>query len=280
MPQKVEQVKNTYVLGRTCLSSIRLTSQHFLWREQLGWRLHPDAANHLAKCEKNGQAMVADVACGNGIWMLDEMSLHSERTQFHGFDISAAQFPNRKTLPANAFFDVLDCYQSVPAKYRGKFDVVHCRLVTGAIRNGNISPFLNTFLELLKPGGVLQWDDVDSRNTTPFPTQPGSFEWNGYIANLVQRTRPQWEMDFSWIERLAKTLIKRGMEHVVEMKAGEPKRELRRFWTDNELATIHEIAVALGAGQDVFEDLELMRSSEVDMQSEIRIVVGKKPRTC
>ena len=86
-----------------------------------------------------------------------------------------------------------------------------------------MSPFLKTFLKLLKPGGVLKWNDVDSRKTTSFPSQPGNFEWNGWIANLVQSCMPQWKMDLSWIERLSETLIERGMEQVPKLTAGEPK---------------------------------------------------------
>jgi hypothetical protein len=114
--------KETYVLNRGNFSSLRLTHQHFLWRDHLGWNLHPtiltsidasasksSAAGSNTNADADDQSdshptlAVADVACGNGLWLMQESQSpdYPPGTKFYGFDISDTQFPSPATIPSN-----------------------------------------------------------------------------------------------------------------------------------------------------------------------------------
>lgn len=53
---------------------------------------------------------VADVACGNGIWLTQEFKslAYPPGTTVHGFDISDSQLPSSNARPASVTFSVLD----------------------------------------------------------------------------------------------------------------------------------------------------------------------------
>lgn len=99
---------------------------------------------------------IADLACGNGIWIVEES--RSERyaygSTFAGFDVSPTRFP--AATPSNLSFETLDMYGPIPQKLHNAFDVVHIRLVSGAIRDADPTPVLENVLQMLKPGGMLQ----------------------------------------------------------------------------------------------------------------------------
>ncbi|RAL60199.1 hypothetical protein DID88_000820 [Monilinia fructigena] len=95
---------------------------------------------------KENVSRVADIAAGTGIW-LREMAAelveggYNQPVEAVGFDISAVQFP-KISPPGN------------------NFDVVHVRLLVLAIPAEQIKHVVNNLVELLKPGGYLQWTDI------------------------------------------------------------------------------------------------------------------------
>ncbi len=97
--------------------------------------MHPTVAAFLRTSDE--EVAVADVACGNGIWITEESKNHPKTTQFYGFDVSDGQFPHQQTWAPNVHFEQLDACTAVPEKYLGKFDAVHCRLIMGAVRGGD-----------------------------------------------------------------------------------------------------------------------------------------------
>jgi hypothetical protein len=56
-----------YRLGRDTQASIRLFSQHFLWKDQLGFNPHPHATEGWRNPEDKTIRMVADLCCGSRI---------------------------------------------------------------------------------------------------------------------------------------------------------------------------------------------------------------------
>ena len=75
--------------------------------------------------------------------------------QFTGFDISAAQFPPPEALPSNVTLKQRDIYAPVPAEDQAAFDIVHVRLLTAAIRDGNPLPVLHNVLKMLSMSRLL-----------------------------------------------------------------------------------------------------------------------------
>ncbi|KAI9646935.1 hypothetical protein NHQ30_004935 [Ciborinia camelliae] len=105
---------------------------------------------------------IADVATGTGIWLREVAAElvdggYSSPLKTVGFDISAKQFP--KTSPPENKFVVWDMTTSFPQEYHRSFDVVHVRLVILALKVEQIKDVVQNIVELLKPGGYLQWTD-------------------------------------------------------------------------------------------------------------------------
>jgi SAM-dependent methyltransferase len=202
--------QDTYVLTREILSSVRLTAQHFLWAREIGWNLHPTISRHLT--EVGAGAAVADVACGNGLWTIEESVAHPE-AQFTGLDISDAFFPREENWPSNVRFEKLNASVPVPERLCGRFDAVHCRLMMGAVLTGDPKPWVDNFLALLKPGGYLQWDEVSGYDQQTFPQGVADGKWNQFGMSMIVSSLLQ--------PSLACEMIALGADHSLEEKSTE-----------------------------------------------------------
>jgi hypothetical protein len=286
--------KDSYLLGRRVFSSIRLTAQHLLWHDHLGWNLHPTISQHLRSAQSQAESncesqppRVADIACGNTIWLAQESKspAYPPNTQFHGFDISPAQFPFTNNLPANVHLEILDASHpsKIPEKYHSYFDVIHVRLIIGAVFSPKPTNFLDSFLTMLKPGGYLQWDEGDPYNAQAIshlnpPADPKDCKWNGWIPRTVAKLRPQLNMPMSFPGALAELFEEGGLTDIQDIRGGPPKPEMRKYWHDNEFGVMTEIFTAFGADEDIMKEIEEgHKGEEWELTYEIRICVGKKP---
>ncbi|PYH28211.1 class I SAM-dependent methyltransferase [Aspergillus neoniger CBS 115656] len=107
---------------------------------------------------------VADVGTGTGIWLVEARDfLNTKRFSpdryFHGFDISSAQFP--LSLPAGIGFSVQDILNPFPVEHHNRYDLVYVRMLVTAIRNTEYRDAVKNLLTILKPGGFLQWVELD-----------------------------------------------------------------------------------------------------------------------
>ncbi|KAF4122758.1 hypothetical protein GMORB2_7065 [Geosmithia morbida] len=148
--------KDPYALMRDCNANSRLTAQHYLWKDLLGFLSHPD----IPVADRD--LKVADVATGNGIWLQDFGRDKPDSVDLHGFDISLDQVVAEPWLPENVHMHTWNLFEEPPAEFVGYFDVVHVRLITVVIRNDDPRPVLENLTKLLKSGGYLQWDEVDT----------------------------------------------------------------------------------------------------------------------
>ncbi|KAK0509982.1 hypothetical protein JMJ35_007376 [Cladonia borealis] len=148
--------EESYVFDRNHAATSRLNYQYYLWQNAAGFYLHPD----IPQLQPNAQ--VADVATGSGMWLLDLASSLPPTTRLTGLDISLAQCPPRAWLPHNVQLFSWDFFTEVPVDLVAKFDVVHIRLVAVTIRNNDPTVLVRNLARLLKPGGFLQWDELDT----------------------------------------------------------------------------------------------------------------------
>ncbi|TVY42903.1 N-methyltransferase [Lachnellula subtilissima] len=134
-----------YLLVRGMHSSIRLNLQHYLWKDGLGYLIHPSIP--LPRPDSR----IADLGTGTGIWLLDLASQLPATTQLYGFDIFPSQYPHAAHLPPNITLSVLDNLQPEPPKdLQGTFDIVHLRLWLGVVPNGDPIALLTHALKLLR----------------------------------------------------------------------------------------------------------------------------------
>ncbi|KAJ2995772.1 hypothetical protein NUW58_g1178 [Xylaria curta] len=150
------KVGDDYTLMRDCDASSRLTAQHYLWKNLLGYLLHPD----IPTPGKGWK--IADIATGNGIWLQDLAENSPPSTELHGFDISLDQVGPTPWLQDNMHMHIWDVFEEPPPQFLGFFDIVHVRLLTVVVKNNDPRPLLKNITKLLKPGGYLQWGEVDT----------------------------------------------------------------------------------------------------------------------
>lgn len=78
-----------------------------------------------------------------------------------GFDIDLANAPLPEWLPTPITLRQLSLFETVPGDLRGNYDVVHLRLLVLVVQNSDPLPIINQAYQLLKPGGYIQWDDLN-----------------------------------------------------------------------------------------------------------------------
>ncbi|KAL9089908.1 MAG: hypothetical protein Q9159_002265 [Coniocarpon cinnabarinum] len=220
-----------YLLKRDFNASSRLTAQHLLWKDALGFTIHPDIPIPPA-------ARVADIATGNGVWLLDVSREYSGRIhQLDGFDISLDQCPHEQSLPPSVRFHEWNFFDAPPPQFIEAFDVVHIRLITFVIKDNNPMPVLENICQLLKPGGCLQWDEVDNMRScvqTYCEKIPMLYKCLGQLSGWIKI--PQWK----------ETLVDQ-MKHIPYLEDGkfstyEYDSVTARLWTDLYLSTWNEYA--------------------------------------
>ena len=143
-----------YVLDRGYSAASRLNYQFYLWKQTLNFNLHPSTPT------PKGDAVIADVATGTCIWLLDLARELPPTTQLEGMDITLSQAPPEQWLPPNIKLRTWNIFEDVPTELHAKFDIVHVRLVLLILPDSDSAATLSRRLaSLLKPGGYLQWDE-------------------------------------------------------------------------------------------------------------------------
>jgi 2-keto-3-deoxy-L-rhamnonate aldolase RhmA/pyoverdine/dityrosine biosynthesis protein Dit1/alpha-ketoglutarate-dependent taurine dioxygenase/SAM-dependent methyltransferase len=172
-PLKTEGIDNDlYLLPRDEEETKRLDEQHRYIVELCdGFIISPIIQTDRLQ-------MVADVGTGSGAWLIDLDSRlraqgESNKTTFHGFDISDLQFPTLSGDQHSRFnFSVHDVRKPFPEEHIGKYDLVHLRLLVWALPADDVDAVVANLTALLKPGGYLAWDEaayVDSVDAAGTP---------------------------------------------------------------------------------------------------------------
>ncbi|KAH9822803.1 methyltransferase [Teratosphaeria destructans] len=156
-----------YTLPRDQTESGRLNRQHEVYKQQLGYLLHPTIAASLPPT-----AHIADVATGTGIWLLDLVSTLPPTHTFTGLDLSPAQFP--ATPPPNFTFRTMNVLEPPPPELQGQFDLVNLRLLICGLTQPDWRTAARHVRLLLRPGGALQWTEGDFAHMDILQSAPGT----------------------------------------------------------------------------------------------------------
>lgn len=205
MSTSTHQNGESYMLSRDSHASTRLTAQHFLLLKKSGWLLHPNIA---AKVRGRSELEIADVACGNGIWAM-EIAHEYPQARITAIDISPLQFPPAYTCPENVSLENHDIFQPMPDKYVGRFDVVHVRLIVGAVYSQDKAWVIENLLRLVKHGGYLQWTDATAPYAGTYSDPQSSQTFREPPAVL-----PALDAMFkgtAWLQHLDEELKQHGM---------------------------------------------------------------------
>ncbi|KAB8071182.1 hypothetical protein BDV29DRAFT_22310 [Aspergillus leporis] len=278
-----------YLLNRSPRESARLNAQHDFLVDLIGGKpIHP------AIPIENITA-IADVATGTGIWLSSlTRALKAQPTNrpyLHGFDISSAQYPFYKDITPSheLYLSVHDIRNRFPLEHRERYDLVHVRLLVGALKEEDYSRSMRNLYELLKPGGYLQWDDCDTTafSTAESPANPFITRMQGTVASAAVNlglcpTAPVL------IEKLANEV---GFEDVSRRSystIGKPRlHDSARVWLVQVLRSLLPKSM-LGTGEFTEERVAVERTERLVEELEVHcrnvlpvvnlhVVVGRKP---
>ncbi|KAI0528428.1 hypothetical protein GGR58DRAFT_320518 [Xylaria digitata] len=243
------KASDDYALMRDCDASSRLTAQHYLWKNLLGYLIHPDIPT------RGDDLKIADVATGNGIWLQDLAETTPFSTELHGFDISLDQVGPKPWLQANIRMHTWNIFEEPPSQFLEYFDIVHVRLITVVVKNNDPRPILKNLTKLLKPGGYLQWDEVDTIGCS-IKTAPGVTAENLDFLFSQLKGRDTWKYHLTYI--LDNNGYSGSLLYTHEYGLGTA-----RFWNDVYISTWKEFAESVLRTPEVSRELELKSMEEV-----------------
>lgn len=245
--------------ARNFRTSARLHLQHLLFQNTLGHYLSPPIK---ASCIPDGAASsqplrVADLGCGNGVWLTDLSSILASQAvsaRLDGYDINTINFPAPAFLPPGVTLSKLDVLSNdLPQELRETYDIVHVRAFISVLAQGDPSPLLAAALALLKPGGWLQWEEsrADTYHIDAPPSASVSKQACDRIAALLQAQGS----NFAFLADLAPHLRNHGFEEV-QVRMTPTRKQDYKAWTEDYLMVWEELHVffpprvqALGTGQ-------------------------------
>ena len=289
--------KKHYVLNRNYAATTRLNSQHLLWRLELGWSLHPTLCPTTKKYSKpalttsaedlvstvssriqrqspiaeNGVPLfrIADLATGTAIWALD-IAQSFPSAQVDGFDIDLQQCPPLEWLPHNVTLREWNIFSNLSPELENTYDVVHIRLLLLVIPDNNPRPLLRNVLRMLKPGGYLQWDELDPWGAYTVHAGTQHLE-NGGVGGRFQKNQELTAMStLKWVSKLHTTIQETGFEDVRREKIACDLR-FAKYYQDIQYLVMEEEAARKGT---VVEQEVVGRAIECD----VRESRGRKAR--
>lgn len=226
-----------YILQRNALASTRLNFQQYLWQRALDYNIHP-----LVPISQTSR--IADIGCGTGLWLLEVSDLLPNATLV-GFDNNISQAPPQAWLPKNVELRQWDMMTEIPEGFEGTFDFIHMRLLILAAED-NVQPLVQNVMKLLKPGGWMQWDELDwQRPSVKDAAGQGGHE-NSALAKIGQLMKERASHD--WVVNMDEMLMKSGFENVQRHSILNDKK-MWKFATDLTIVLWEEILAGLKGSQ-------------------------------
>ncbi|KAK5994070.1 N-methyltransferase tcpN-like protein [Cladobotryum mycophilum] len=225
-----------YILNRDRghAAACRLNLQFYLWKDALKFNIHPSILPTLPV-----QASIVDVAAGSGIWLVD-VSRQLPDARLDGLDYDLRQAPHANFLPPSVKMSRWNVFDDVPEDLVGKYDYVHTRLLLLVVESQDPRPVLRNLLKLLKPGGYLQWDELDTVHTAVQKADPS-------VQAPALEGLAEWSMAagrHDWTVRLADFATEVGFQGAKSDFFGDGP-EIARAFTEQHLLTAEEFANGL-----------------------------------
>jgi hypothetical protein len=144
--------------------------------------------------------------------------------------VSGAQFLARETLLDSLKFVLSNFYDPPPPDLQGSFDIVHIRFVVGAIHGGDLVPVLDHPIQLLKPSGILQWDEAAlGEPPLKYPPSHSSDVFIELFNAVLSKSGSNMNVN-DWVGKLGSMFQERGLQLVEERRGGEFKKEMWKYW--------------------------------------------------
>ena len=225
-----------YILDRdrSHAAAARLNLQFYLWKDALKFNIHPSILPSLPK-----KASIAEVASGTGMWLID-VSRELPEAQLDGFDLNLRQVPHEKWLPSNVRVRHWNILEDPPNDLVGKYDYVHTRLLVLVVEQKDPRPIIRNLHKILKPGGYIQWDELDTVNMSVKKVNPN------LQAPALEQLREWSYADgrHDWTVQLPTFFTEEGFRDAKGDHIGDSP-ELIRAFNEQHLLTAEEFAEGL-----------------------------------
>jgi hypothetical protein len=210
-----------------------------------------------------------------------------------GLDVQSNHYPVPEHLPENITLGILDAIaEDVPVEHIGVYDVVHIRAFGSVVREDNPVPVIKNAYKMLKPGGYIQWDDMDGDSfkavapgSNPKDLNISTVATEDMVATAMQFYKSGANLKYSWLRRLRSLFEQEGFE-VVDEQRMDVKKELRSVMTITLLMIhAHVARVAVRNGRLVgteknWEDVWTKAGKEiaqgVSLTMDMIVAVGRK----
>ncbi|KAI0376444.1 hypothetical protein F5Y04DRAFT_266301 [Hypomontagnella monticulosa] len=248
---------STYWLApaRNFRTSARLHLQHLLFQNTLGYLLEPHVQNYVEETTATNakQLRIADLACGNGVWLLDvarELSDKGVSAQLDGYDVNSVNFPSPAFLPQSVTFKKLDILaKPLPEELIGAYDVVHIRAFVSIIINEDTTPFLSSVLALLKPGGWVQWEEMRADTPVAHPHPNVQNSACETMARIIKTGGESRGLKFEFVAELDRHLKEHSFDDVY-MRVTQKRKEDYKGWTEDFLMVWEELGQHFPSKED------------------------------
>lgn len=222
------------------------------------------------------------------------MEKHQKQVSLIGLDADSAHYPAAANLPTNVKLGMLDALTvDIPAEHVGQYDAVHVRAFASVVKAGNPGPLISNAYKMLKPGGYLQWDDMDgdsfkavtpgSDSESPSLSTTATEE---LVATSLQAQKVGFNLKYDWLQQLGKLFEQHGFE-LIDEKRMSVKKELRSVMTTSLLmiqAHVARIAVRDGcmigtnkSWEEVWTKAGEELKEGVSLTMDMIVAVGRKP---
>ncbi|KAK6858404.1 hypothetical protein PG995_006103 [Apiospora arundinis] len=218
--KEVKDVLESYPLSRDFVDFNR---HHYLWKDVFGYNIHP-------KIHQGRELMkVADVGAGTGVWLMDVLPQLHPDAQLVGVDTDTSQLAPEQWLPPRVTVREWDVFTEVPEDLVGAFDMVNLRLFNFVIVD-DPAPVLRNLIKMLKPGGYIQWGEVNVPSMR-IETATSGLETTCLQSLWDETIPPGSRMRPEWAKALPETFAREGLLNVeADWQRGKDHTALAIHW--------------------------------------------------
>lgn len=260
-----------YILQRNALASTRLNFQQYQWKCALGYNIHPSIPISQT-------STIADIGCGTGLWLLEVADSLPHATLI-GFDNNLSQAPPQAWLPENIHLRQWDMMTEIPEGLEGTFDFIHMRLLICAAED-SVAPLVQNVMRLLKPGGWMQWDELDWQSPSVKDAAGKDGHEDSAMAKIGQRMKERASHD--WVVNMDSMLTKSGFVNVERFSILNEKK-MWKFFTDILIMVWEEILAGLkgsqqfGGAEKIVRGMAAEASQGMALDLPMHVTIAKKP---
>ncbi|KAI9717490.1 MAG: hypothetical protein M1828_007190 [Chrysothrix sp. TS-e1954] len=266
-------------MGRDATEAQRMDQQFQIITGALGWTLHPSIVPILGDSPN-----IADFATGTGLF-LRSLAESYPAARLDGYDVSSNMF---EANCKNVKLSIADVNQPVPSELHGIYDLVHVRYLIAGMQPDDWEPALRNLLQLLRPGGVIQWEEPALSQTQHLRARPESSTSTMRKMMLSFIKGPLHDQLCHGWSTLPEIMERCGLRVETDVVSSDRHVETRRMLTENGMVALFGYARLMASkhapgamSMDQIKELEVDAIKEVEsgcyVRYDIHTAVGFNP---